>query len=89
MLENKNPQTHEHAPPVAGRVRYEVAPMGELWRIKLTGDGFTEYAHTRADAVARAKHVAKRATSGLVIVLDAQGKVVEEHEVKGDRPAAI
>ncbi len=54
----------------AGLTTYEVSREGRAWRIKLAGDGFTEWAMTKEDAVARARILASRAPNGTVVVLD-------------------
>ena len=48
---------------------YRVSPERGVWKIELAGDGFTEWAATKAEAVARARVLAARAPKGVVVVV--------------------
>ncbi len=59
----------------SGVTTYEITREGRAWRIKLAGDGFTEWAMTKEDAVARARVLAARAPNGRVVVSDVKTDV--------------
>lgn len=65
----------EHQASPAGLTTYEVTREGRAWRIKLAGDGFTEWAMTKEEAVARARVLAARAPNGTVVVVDKKADV--------------
>ena len=64
---------------------YRVAPWGDAWVIELAGDSVKEFADEKGEAIVRAKELARRATSGGVIVVGADGRVEQEIEIDGVR----
>jgi hypothetical protein len=69
-----------------GKTIYRVAPSGGAWVIELAGDSVREFAEDKAEAIARAKELARRAPSGGVLVVDREGRVEQELDV--ERPAS-
>lgn len=69
---------------MSGVTTYRVSPENGLWKIKLADDGVTEWARDKADAIARARTLARRAPQGAVVVLDAEGRVETEIELTKD-----
>jgi hypothetical protein len=69
--------------PLRGRTVYRVAPAGDAWSIELAGDSVREYAAGKAQAIARAKELARRAPHGGVTVVGADGRVEQEIMIDG------
>jgi hypothetical protein len=73
---------------MAKRIVYHVVPRHDLWAVELGGDGFTEYARTKRAAIERAKHLARRAPLGQVVVHGADGVIQESFTYGQDPPAS-
>ncbi len=67
-----------------GKTTYRVAPIDGAWVIELMGDSVREHASYRAEAVARARELAKRAPNGAVAVFGADGRLELEFDVDHD-----
>jgi hypothetical protein len=61
---------------------YRVTTEGELFKIELAGDSETEYALTKAQAIERAKVLARRAPIGGVVVIGRDGRIEQEIDVE-------
>ena len=61
---------------------YRVSLEGELFKIELAGDSETEYAVTKAQAIERAKVLARRAPIGGVVVIGRDGRIEQEIDVQ-------
>ena len=71
--------------PNTHKTLYRVSVEGELFKIELAGDSETEYAITKAQAIERAKVLARRAPLGGVIVIGRDGRVEQEIDVDSHR----
>ncbi len=60
---------------------YRVSTEGDLFKIELAGDSETEYALTKAQAIERAKVLARRAPIGGVQVIGRDGRIEQEIDV--------
>lgn len=71
---------------MGSKVVYEVVPVGNGWEIRLAGNSQTEFASTREEAIARARHLVGRYDEGRVVVRDDIGNI--EREITHERTAA-
>ena len=60
-------------------VVYNVSQAGDGWRIHLAGDGVTEYAPSKQEAVRRAKELGKRHSEWTGRVLNPSGSLETEY----------
>ena len=68
---------------MSNKTLYRVSVEGDLFKIELDGDSETEYARTKAQAIERAKVLARRAPIGGVLVIGHDGRVEQEIDVEG------
>jgi hypothetical protein len=71
---------------MAKKTLYRVSVEGELFKIELAGDSETEYALTKAQAIERAKVLARRAPIGGVVVIGSDGRIEQEIDVERSTP---
>jgi hypothetical protein len=69
------------SPTTPKKTVYRVRPIEGGWRIELAGDSVAEYAELKAEAIERAKVLARRSPRSTVVVVGPGGEVEQELEL--------